>query len=328
MLGIGLIGLGQHGSRYARHIVDDLPDAALVAVCQRSRTEGTKRAAAYGCAFHDDYRDLVANPSVEAVVVAVPPMLHPAIVDVTCRAGKPLLMEKPLATSLAAARCIANAVSTSGVRAMVAHTLRFDSTVQTLQAHLSEIAPLHALYLSQRFEPARLNWLDRRAESGGGIVLHIGVHSFDLLRFLTGCEVTRVWCRTAQLITRETEDSFAMTCQLSNPSLVVAIAGSRAMGGRSGLVELAGARGQLLADHVHGFVHLVRGFERLTLSVPAPVPTVRETLGAFVRALREGTDFPISIEDGLRAVAIVDAAYRSAERGGEGTAVAGFSLVT
>ena len=69
----------------------------------------------------------------------------------------------------------------------------------------------------------------------------------------------------------------------------------------------------------------MRGTERLALPVPCPVPTVRETLGAFVRALREGTSFPISVEDGLRAVAIVDAAYRSAERGGEGAAVGGFS---
>src|SRR5260370_22980566 len=97
-----------------------------------------------------------------------------------------------------------------------------------------------------------LGGLDRRGESGGGIVLHTGVHSFDLLRFLTGCEVARVWCRTAQIITRETEDSFAMTCQLSNPSLVATIAGSRAMAGRAGLVALAGARGHLLPDHVHG----------------------------------------------------------------------------
>jgi predicted dehydrogenase len=208
---------------------------------------------------------------------------------------------------------------------MVAHTLRFNSTVQAVQAHAPEIGPLHALYLSQRFEPSPLAWLDRRAESGGGIVLHTGVHSFDLLRVLTGCEVTRVWCRTAQILTRETEDSFALTCQLSDPSLVASVAGSRAMGGRVGLLELAGARGYLLADHVHGWVQLVRGSERRALPVPAPVPTVRETLGAFVRALREGTAFPISIEDGLRAVAIADAAYRSAERGGEGAAVAGFS---
>jgi predicted dehydrogenase len=55
------------------------------------------------------------------------------------------------------------------------------------------------------------------------------------------------------------------------------------------------------------------------------VPTVREVLHAFVRALREGTPFPISIEDGLRAVAIADAAYRSTERGGESAVVAEFS---
>jgi predicted dehydrogenase len=252
-------------------------------------------------------------------------MLHPAIVEAACRAGKPLLVEKPLATSLAAAQHIENLVSTSGVRAMVAHTLRFNSTIQTVRAHLPEIGSLHALYLSQRFEPSPLDWLDRRAESGGGIVLYTGVHSFDLLRFLTGCEVTRVWCRTVRIMTRETEDNFSMTCELNNSSLVAAIAGSRAMGGRVGLFDLAGARGHLLADHVHGFVHLVRGTERLSLPVPVPVPTVRETLSAFVRALRDGTSFPISIEDGLRAVAIVDAAYRSSQRGGEGAAVGSFS---
>jgi predicted dehydrogenase len=326
MLGIGLIGLGKHGSRYARHIVEDLTDAAaLTAVCRRNHTEGTKLAARYHCAFHDDYRDLVADPRVEAVVAAVPPVLHPAIVEATCRAGKPLLVEKPLATTLAAARHIASSVSASGVRAMVAHTLRFNSTIRTVRAHVPELGPLHALYLSQRFEPSPLDWLDRRAESGGGIVLHTGVHSFDLLRFLTGDEVTRVWCRTAQLITRETEDNFALTCQLGHPALVATVAGSRATAGRVGLLELAGARGHLLADHVHGFVQLVRGTERLALPVPPPVPTVRETLAAFIRALCDGTPFPVSVDDGLRAVAIVDAAYRSAERDGEGAAVDGWS---
>jgi predicted dehydrogenase len=322
MLGIGLIGLGKHGARYASHLVEDLGEAAtLVAVCRRNRAEGEKLAAASGCAFHEDYRALVADLRVDAVVAAVPPVLHPGIVEAACRAGKPLLVEKPLATSLAEARHIAGLLSASGVRAMVAHTLRFNSTVRTVREHLPAIGPLHGLHLSQRFEPSPLAWLDRRAESGGGIVLHTGVHSFDLLRFLTGCEVTRVWCRTAQIVTRETEDSFAMTCELGDGPLLATVAGSRAMGGRVGLLELAGAGGHILADHVHGFAHLVRGSERLALPVPPAVPTVRETLAAFVRALREGTAFPIAIEDGLRAVAIAEAAYRSAERGGEGAAV-------
>src|SRR6476660_5107930 len=76
MLGIGLIGLGKHGSRYARHIVEDLTDAALVAVCRRNRPEGEKLAAASGCAFYDDYHDLVASPRVDAVVLPVPPAVY------------------------------------------------------------------------------------------------------------------------------------------------------------------------------------------------------------------------------------------------------------
>jgi predicted dehydrogenase len=155
MLGIGLIGLGKNGSRYARHIVEDLRDAALVAVCCRNRPEGEKLAAASGCAFYDNYHDLAANSRVDAVVVAVPPTLHPPIVESTCRAGKPLLVEKPLATSLAEARHIASMVSTSGVRAMVAHTLRFDRTVQTVQAYVPEIRPLHASTSASDSNPPR-----------------------------------------------------------------------------------------------------------------------------------------------------------------------------
>jgi len=157
MLGIGLIGLGKHGSRYARHIVEDLTDAALVAVSRRNRPEGETLAAASRCAFYDDYHELVADPRVDAVVAAVPPALHPAIVEAACRAGKPLLVEKPLATNLAAARRIASVVSASGVRAMVAHTLRFNSTVQAVRAHAPEIGPVHAIYISQRFEPSPLD---------------------------------------------------------------------------------------------------------------------------------------------------------------------------
>lgn len=321
MLGIGLIGLGTHGRRYARHIVEDLSDARLVAVCRRDRAEGERVAAAYACAYHADYARLVADPRVEAVAIVVPPTLHGSIIEAACRAGKPVLVEKPLAVSLAEARGIARLVATSGIRLMVAHTVRFDSTVQALRASLDQIAPLHALSLSQRFEPSTLPWLDRRAESGGGIVLHTGIHSLDLVRFFTGLEIVEVWCRAGQIVTRETEDSFAMIGRLSDPAIFVTVSGSRAMGGRSGLIELAGARGQLLGDHVHGWAFLVQGRERQSLPVGPPAPTVREALRAFVTGLRSSAPFPVSVDDGVRAVTIVEACYRSAERGGEGVRV-------
>lgn len=314
-LRIGLIGAGKHGSRYAKHITEDLPQVALAGICRRNRQDGEKLAATYGCAYYADYHALLAERHLDAVAVVVPPTLHEEIVETACRRGKHILIEKPFATSVAEARRMRDCIAASGVRCMVAHTLRFNTVVHALKASIPEIAPLHSLYLSQRFEPSPLVWLDRQAESGGGIVLHTGVHSFDLLRFLSGSEVEEVWCQTTQVFTTETEDNFLMMCRLSTPTLRGAVIGSRSTQSRSGLIELSGEKGQLLGDHTHGFAYRIRGLERVPIPVEPPVPTVREVLRAFVAGVQHATPFPITVEDGLRAVAIAEACYRSALSG-------------
>jgi predicted dehydrogenase len=321
-LRIGLIGAGKHGSRYAKHIVEDVPQARLVAVCRRNRQEGELFAATYGCAYYADFRDLIAAPHVDAVIVVVPPAYHGKIVNEICRVGKPFLIEKPFAVSVAEGRQMRDLIGARQVRCMVAHTLRFNAVVQALKAHLPEITPLHSVYLSQRFEPSPLVWLDRRAESGGGIVLHTGVHSFDLLHVLTGDEVEEVWCQLAQVVTRETEDNFAMMCRMRDPLLHGAVLGSRSTASRSGLIELSGERGQLVGDHAHGFAYLISGNTRTELQVAPPVPTVRDTVQAFVTSLLNDEPFPITVNDGLRAVAIAEACYLSAQAGGSGQRVA------
>jgi predicted dehydrogenase len=204
---------------------------------------------------------------------------------------------------------------------MVAQTLRFDATVGAVRAHLPAIAPLHAVTLSQRFEPSPLAWLDRLGDSGGGVLLHTGVHSIDLLRWLTGGNVVEVSCVTTRLLTTETEDNFVMLARLDKDGVLAQIAGSRALGGRTGLIELAGGGGAIVADHVDRTAWLVRGRERTPITVPAAIPTVRETLRAFVDGVRTGSPMPITIDDGVRAIAIVDAAYRSAARAGAPVAV-------
>ena len=321
-LGIGIIGTGKHGLRYVRHLIDEVEDARLVAVCRRDAREGAAVAAAHGCAFHADWRALVEDPHVDAVVTVVPPILNAPIAEAACRAGKHLLLEKPLAPTVEAARRIAAAVRASGVRAMVAQTLRFDATVAAVRAHLGVIAPLHAITLSQRFEPSSLAWLDRLAESGGGVLLHTGIHSIDLLRVLSGHEVVDVSCMTARVLTRETEDNFVMVARLDAPGLLAHISGSRAAAARTGLIELAGAGGQIVADHVHAAAWLIQGRTSTPIPVPSPVPTVREVLRAFVAGVRTGAPMPVTVDDGLRAVAVAEAGYRSAERAGATVPVA------
>ncbi len=312
-LGVGIVGAGKHGERYLRHIAD-VPELRLVALTRRDRTRGEAQARAYGCRFHADPERLIADPDVDAVVLVVPPTLNPDLAASAARAGKALLIEKPLATTLADCRRIATAVATAGVTAMVAHTLRFNAVVSAIRTVLATIGPLHAAVITQRFEPSALAWLDTRAIAGGGIVLHTGVHSFDLLRYLTGDEARRVSAHTDRVATRDTEDNFAAAIEMERGTLAL-VGGSRATAGRSGAIELAGRDGQLVGDHVHGHVARLLGTERRALAIGEPVATVAATLREFAAAIDERRAPSITIADGAASVAIAEACYRAARSG-------------
>ena len=116
---IGLIGLGRHGMRYAQHMRELAPRATLVAVCRRDALQGAAFADTHGLRFHNDFRALIADPHVDAVVVVTPPSLTSVICGEAIRANKPLLIEKPLAMSGAVARTMAEAVGVERVIAAV-----------------------------------------------------------------------------------------------------------------------------------------------------------------------------------------------------------------
>jgi len=311
---VGLIGAGKHGQRYVRHIAE-VEELELRALSRRDATAGAAQAQALGVDFFADWRALIDSPAVDAVIAVVPPSLHLALASAVAAARKPLLIEKPLATTSADAREIVRRIRAAGVPCLVAHTLRWNAVVCALRERLPSLGALRNLVLNQRFEPSPLVWLDDPAIAVGGIVLHTGVHSFDLVRFFTGSEVHRVSCRMARAQTRNTEDNFVAILELEQSDTLVSVSGSRATLGRSGLIDVAGAEGQLVGDHVLGFAYSVRGTERAPISIPEPLPTVREVLRAFACLPGVPDAPPVTVEDGARAVFIAEACRLAATSG-------------
>jgi predicted dehydrogenase len=311
---IGLVGGGKHGERYLRHIAEDVPELVVRLVSRRDPVRGEEQARHAGARFVRDYRELVTSPDIVAVIASVPPTLNAELATLAAAAGKAMLIEKPLAPTVAACRAIRAAVDRAGVPVMVAQTLRFDSVVRTVVAALRDLGAVHQVCLTQRFEPSPLGWLDEPDVAGGGNLLHTGIHAFDLVRHLTGAEPTSAFAVTRRVVTRATEDDFAAVFSFDGP-LIASVAGSRATAGRSGTIEIASEGGQIAADHIHRIAYRIRDLQRTALDIGPPVPTVREALHAFVRTVRDGEPAVITIDDGLRAVAIAEACYRSAASG-------------
>lgn len=311
---VGLVGGGKHGERYLRHIAEEVRELRVALFCRRDPQAGRAQAERLGARYVADFRELVSSRDVSAVIAVVPPTLNLEICTLAARAGKAILVEKPLAARVADGVEIRRAVEAAAVPCMVAYTLRFNSVVRAVRDEIPRLGVVHQLSLSQRFEPSSLAWLDDPRVSGGGNLLHTGVHSFDLIRFLSGEDPRAAHADIRRVVTRETEDNFAAVFSFDGPMLAV-VSGSRATASRSGAMEIAAERGQIVADHVFGSAFRIVGTSREPLDVPPPAATVRETLQAFVHVVRDGIAPPITLEDGLWSVAMAEACYRSAESG-------------
>ncbi|MEP6888398.1 MAG: Gfo/Idh/MocA family oxidoreductase [Nitrospirales bacterium] len=313
-IGIGLIGLGRHGMRYAQHLREFGADATLAAVSRRDAAQGAAFAAEHGVHFHQDYRELIADPDVGAVIVVTPPVLTPSICMTAVQARKPVLIEKPLACTGAVAKAMAQAAEIAGVPLMTAQTLRFDSTIQALKVEVSKAGQAHYVALTYRLERHTVAGKDPAEYEQRGILLEIGTHLFDLIRYLTGDEVVEVRCELDRL-GLETTESRALVSLRTRGSVACILDVSRVSMGRVSRVDWMAGQVQINADWIHHRIHRL-GPQSLVdeWSVP-PCHTVVETIRAFLTALKRGGPMPITGWDGYKAVAIADACYESAASG-------------
>jgi UDP-N-acetyl-2-amino-2-deoxyglucuronate dehydrogenase len=196
---IGLVGSGYMGRSYAECLKRYTTRGRLTAVTGGGRAP--QLAADYGAALEEGLDGLLARPDVDAVLVATPHSAHVSQVTQAARAGKHVLVEKPMGLNAAECDAMIAACRSAGVTLSVIQTVRFRGTVARAKrlVDAGRIGAVRMIGLRTLFEwvpPTSKNWTQDEAE--GGLILDQGAHNFDFLRWFAGAEAARVFARVGQ----------------------------------------------------------------------------------------------------------------------------------
>jgi len=310
--GIGIIGTGKHGCRYANHIANDLiQHAKLSAICRRSSIIGQEQSKHWQTRYHKDWRQLIADPEVEAVISVTTPNLNQAIASACLQHRKPLLIEKPLSIDYASAQAIVASFQQANLPLTVGQTLRYNPIIRGLREELPKAGRLHSFSATHQLGHSTRPWLTNPDQAGGGVIFHIAIHVFDALRFITGQEVVRVRASSFQIHNPRLEDLFWVQIELSK-GLVGVVQAGKIGRARAGRYEFMGENGQLQGDQVHGLLEIIHEMTISPLPHNAIGPAILPLLNDWFSFLSGNQANPIPGQEGLAAVKICDACRESA----------------
>lgn len=311
MLSVGLIGLGVHGLRYARHLAADVPGVSLAAVCRRDAHQAERVGREFGVPHFRDAAELLEHPGVDAVAIVTPPPTHLPLATLALERGKPVLLEKPLTQALDEAYELERVVLQTGTPLLLAQTLRYNVSLRLARQELPRLGAVRSLTISQRLSRTDLAWQNTETTHPLGAILNTGVHLYDLVRWLLGAEFERIYCLAHRVENPFHEDLFKVQATLRDSHTLVALEVAKCTQSRSSNLEIVGERGQLWVDYnVDQVVH-VEGNQRTVLRQAKPEPTIPPLLADFARCLTSFESMPVTVRDGLRTLEVVEACYRS-----------------
>lgn len=284
-------------------------------------------AAARGARVHPDVAALAADPDVEAVYVATPNHAHRAAVEAAAAAGKPVLCEKPMATTIADAIAMAEACRRSAVLYGTAFDQRHHPAHAVLRGAIAEgrigvptaVRIVYACWVGRDWADgaARENWRIDLAKAGGGAVMDLAPHGLDLIEFLLGEPVVDLSALLQSRVQDYRLDDGGMLIGRTRSgvlaSLHVAYNCPEALPRRR--LEVVGSTGQLSALDTMGqdgggkIVHVDgRNGQETEIAFAQTSPFLRQ-VQAFADAVRTGRDAGFSAERDLHTMTLLDGIY-------------------
>lgn len=318
MIGIGIIGAGDFGGAHARAI-KEVNGVRLVAACREDANALAAFTAEHGGKGYTDWRELLKDRDVDAVVIATPHALHAEMAIGAAKAGKHILLEKPMAPTVAACDSINAAVAQSGVKLMVAHLLHFSKPCMAAKKIIEDGTIGRPLIASSWMiklwmEHNRREWHMRNA-TGGGMLLTAGIHALDRLVWLMDDNVSSVSAMLGAKFNDQEADDTAML-------------GLRFKGGGMGQVQSVGYRNgavgfamDLVCEHGTLRIDMDRGTMLGKDTVWTDLPdsfepawmhnAVKREWAALRDAIVDNKPVPVTGAYGRKIIGIIEAAFAS-----------------
>jgi predicted dehydrogenase len=331
--GVAVVGSGAIAEQHLAAL-RELPEVRLVGVS--SRTEARARAAGerFGCRWTTDYRALLGDPEVDLVDVVTSSGSHARIALEALAAGKHVLVEKPMAMNAGdARRMIAEARARNRVLSVVSQR-RFEEPHAAVRRALDAgllgrlllIEASVPYYRTQAYYDSA-DWRGTIAEDGGAL-MNQGIHSVDLMLWFAGPARSVIGRTATQTHRMEAEDLALGIVSFESGAWGTVMATTSAQPGFAPVLRLYGEKGTIwlegaLITHwtVPGAPEPPRSGGEASAGVRDPRLSNHRFHQAQIRdvleAIERGRPPAITGEDGFRAVALVEALYASAARGGE-----------
>ncbi|NUP98929.1 MAG: Gfo/Idh/MocA family oxidoreductase [Armatimonadetes bacterium] len=320
---IGLVGCGGMGrALFAQAATLDY--ARIVAVSDLDEARRGEAAEQFGCEGIADFAALIARDDIDAVFVATPGGYHREVVEAAAAAGKHIFSEKPLATSVEDCDAMIAAVERAGVKHATGQVCRFHPTHLRLKQMMSEgpLGPVLGMYverLGARWAASHPTWRLSYKLSGGAL-MEINAHEIDFMLWLAG-PVKRVSAVGGQMLEDRTDYPDLVFVSMTFESGAVGVLQSSSIAtlgsyaGRFDCMDGSASVAQLFGGPI---TYKLRDSDETKTVTPEEMKVETPVLGevrAFLEALRNGSEPPVTFQDGRAAVQVAEAAYQSVESG-------------
>ena len=323
MLKVGLLGAGRIAGVHATAISSH-PGSTLVAVSDINAVAAENLASQYGAETRSTDA-ILSDGAIDAVLIATSTDTHSDLIQAATAAGKAVLCEKPVDLSLARALACQKAAAATGRPVMIGFNRRFDPNFAALKAAADggEIGRTELLSITS-FDPAPppLSYI----KVSGGLFRDMMIHDFDMAAFLMGAAPVAVTAIGSSIVdpaigAAGDVDTAVVTLTYSDGRIAVIKNSRRAVYGYDQRVELLGSEGLLQAQNmlentvVKSTTAGVTGAKPTYFFLERYMPAYAAEWAAFVQAVNAGITPPVTLQDGVTALAMAEAATISARSG-------------